>query len=85
MRKYDDWLEEFISGKSEIPSLELSNDFSVHSIRRFLEGKTKVWEVAITYTGRVVVRFGEISSDGVTIEWNPWTTLHDVEVPKETK
>jgi hypothetical protein len=82
MRSYDDWLNEFIAGKTEVPTLEHSDSFSVHSIRRFLEGEFKVWEIAITYTERLVVRSGEISDDGITIKWNHWVTLHEVRVSK---
>ncbi len=85
MRPYEDWLREFISGKTEVPSSGSSDNFSVHSIRRFVEGRSKVWETAFTFTGRLVVRSGEIGTDGVTIEWGQWTTLHDVEVPGDKK
>jgi len=82
MRSYEDWFKEFISGKTEIPTSGLSDNLSVHTIRRFLEGKNKVWKIAFTFTGRLVVRSGEIGADGITIEWGQWNTLHDVEVPK---
>lgn len=67
MRPFADWCKEFTVGKTEISSAESSDYFSVHSRRRFLEGTSKIWELAITYTGRLVVRFGEIDSDGITI------------------
>jgi hypothetical protein len=82
MPKYDDWLKDFLSGKTEVPALELSDKFAVHSIRRFLEGKDQIWETAITYTGRLVVRTGRIGSDGISVEWEAWLTQHDVEMPK---
>ncbi len=82
MLKYDDWLKDFLSGKTEVPALELSDKFAVHSIRRFLEGKDRIWETAITYTGRLVVRSGRICSDGISVEWEDWLTKHDVETPK---
>lgn len=82
MPKYDDWLEAFLRGKSEVPSLKLSDQFAVHSIRRFLEGKDRVWEIAITYTDCLVVRSGQIGADGITVAWSEWATERDVEVPK---
>ncbi len=51
MRSYEDWFKEFISGKTEIPTSGLSDNFSVHTIRRFLEEKNKVWKIAFTFTG----------------------------------
>lgn len=85
MRPYEDWLKEFQVGKTEVPSSGSSDNLSVHSIRRFLDEKNTVWKIAFTFTGRLVVRSGEIGTDGVTIEWGQWTTLHDIEVPRDKR
>jgi hypothetical protein len=82
MPKYDEWLKDFLLGKTEVPTLELSDKFAVHSIRRFLEDKDQIWEIAITYTGRLVVRLGHIGADGITVKWDDWVTKHEVEMPK---
>ncbi len=80
--KYDEWLKEFLSGKTEVPSIGSSDKFAFHSVRRFLEGN-RIWETAITYTGRLVIRSGQIGADGISVEWTEWTTRHDVEMPKD--
>ncbi|MGZ3690749.1 MAG: hypothetical protein ACXVAX_04560 [Pseudobdellovibrio sp.] len=84
MNNFYEWLYEFADGKTEVPTPETSDLFSVHSKRRFIEDK-KIWEIAFTYTGRLVVRFGQVDSEGVNIEWNDWETQHDIEVPDEFK
>lgn len=35
-----------------------------------------------TYTGKLLVRSGQTTSEGTTIEWKKWVTRHDVEMPK---
>jgi len=81
--KYEDWLAEFLKGKEEVPSLGTSDKFAVHSVHRYLDNDHHLlWEIAVTYTGRLLVRSGKIGPDGITVEWNEWVTRHDVELPK---
>lgn len=82
MPKLQEWLTDFVRGKTEVPSHTHSDQFAVHSIRRFFEGSDKVWEIASTYTGRLVVRSGQIAEDGVNVVWCQWKTEHDVDVSK---
>jgi len=83
VQSFEGWLKEFLIGKTEVPTLELSDKFAVHSIRRFINGNhDSVWEIAFTYTGRLVCRKGHIGSDGVTVEWGEWVTKHDVALSK---
>ena len=77
---FEDWVAEFSKDKTEVGGLEQSTLFAVHTIRRFLEKETLLWEIAFTYTGRLVVRSGLIDADGVTIKWTDWITHHDVDV-----
>lgn len=79
--EYEQWLPEFTKDKKEVESFDLSNQHAVHSIRRFLDARNCLWEIALTYTGRLVTRRGCIESDGVTVDWEPWVTRHDVELP----
>lgn len=83
MQKLQDWLYDFLRDKTEVPPPPHSDKLAVHSLRRFLEGSDKVWETAITYTGRLVVRSGCIADDRVEITWNQWQTEHDVHIPTE--
>jgi len=83
MLEYQEWLKGFLVGKTEVPTLEFSDQFSVHSIRRFTASEGRVWEIAITYTGRLVLRSGQIEADGISIEWMQWMTQHDVLMPKK--
>ena len=81
--KYSDWLAEFKMGKTEVATIERPDPtYAVHSMKRYLEGGHHLWETAITYTGRLVVRSGMIGPDGVTVTWGDWTTEHEVEFPK---
>lgn len=84
MQKLQEWLDEFMLGKVEIPPPPPSDRLAAHTIRSFLEGPDKVWEIAITYTERLVVRSGQIAEDGIEILWNRWTTEHDVHIPMES-
>lgn len=78
--KYEDWLVDFLKGKQEVPALEASDKFAVHSIRRYVDEEHQLWEIARTYTGRLVVRSGHIGPDGIAVEWGEWITRHDVEL-----
>lgn len=80
--KYEDWLVDFLKDKKEVPSPAPSDKFAVHSVHRFIDDKHQLWEIARTYTGRLVVRSGTIGSDGIAAKWDDWITRHDVELPK---
>lgn len=80
MQRFQDWLENFISDKREVPSPSSSNQFAIHSMRRFVGATDSVWEIAFTYTDRLVVRQGTIKADGVSVNWKPWATEHSVEI-----
>lgn len=82
MPKYEDWLLDFLCEKNEVLAPAPSDKFAVHSIRRFLEGKNHIWEIGTTYTGRLVVRLGQIGADGTSVVWQDWVTHHDVEMPR---
>lgn len=79
--KYDEWLSTFLKDKKEVACSELDT-YAVHTVRRFIDKGNRVWELALTYTGRLVSRSGSIESDGLTISWAEWTTHHDIELPK---
>jgi hypothetical protein len=79
-KKYIDWLAEFIKDKKEVPVTITNDGFAVHSTRRFLDSKGEIWEIAITYTGRLVIRKGIVISDGISVVWNDWITEHDVDL-----
>jgi len=79
---FDQWLVNFIKDKKEVPSLDPSA-YAIHTIRRFIDIKDCVWEIAFTYTGRLVVRSGKVDSDGITIKWAEWDTRHDVTLENE--
>ncbi|HYX33987.1 MAG TPA: hypothetical protein VE954_12800 [Oligoflexus sp.] len=82
MQRLQEWLTDFFRGKTEATSHTLSDQFAIYSIRRFLEGSDKVWEIAFTYTERPAVRSGQIAEDGLNVLWSQWTTEHDVDVSK---
>lgn len=82
MRVYQDWLKDFLAGKTEVPAPQTSDQLAIHSIRRFLESSNQVWEFGLTYTGRLVVRSGQIGADGISVQWTGWITQHDIEMPK---
>lgn len=79
-KKYNDWLAELIQGKKEVPALETGEKYAIHSVRRYIDTRGNVWETAITYTGRLVVRTGKIGPDGINVTWEDWSTQHDIEV-----
>ncbi len=81
-KTYYEWFTEFIVGKREVPVSETHDRFAAHSTRRFIDQAGDIWEIASTYTGRLIVRKGEVGNDGVTIQWQDWVTEHDVEMPK---
>ena len=78
-----EWLEEFQRGKKLVAKFDQSSADAVHDICRYIDESGALWETAVTYTGRLVVRDGHLAKNGVTIEWNGWKTMHDVHVPKE--
>lgn len=82
--KYEEWIREFIKGKKELPAPEASDKFAVHTTRRYVDYSGDLWETAITYTGRLVVRWGRIALDGVSVAWGEWITQHDVVVPEKS-
>jgi hypothetical protein len=78
---FDDWLKDFTRDKREVGSADLSATHAIHTVRRFIDRESKMWEIAFTYTGRLVVRYGIIEGpDGVTITWSAWVTRHDVDI-----
>lgn len=77
---FDEWLKDFVVGKRRVGSSGQLNEHAVHSVERYLDGDGLVWEFALTYTDRLVVRSGTVGKDGVTIEWGNWQTKHDVNV-----
>jgi len=78
--EYKTWLKNFVAGKKEVPSNDHAGTHAVHSIRTFADDH-QVWEIAFTYTGRVVLRFGLLQPAGTKMKWSTWQTLHDVELP----
>ena len=79
-KTFDAWYAEFARGKKEVSTNEQSDSYALHSIRRFMEDGN-LWEIAFTYTGRLVMRTGWIDPDGIRVSWMDWQTLHDVLVP----
>ncbi len=79
---YIEWFSEFIKGKREVPVSETHDRFASHSTRRFVDQTGDIWEIASTYTGRLIVRKGLVAEDGVTIGWEDWITEHNVVLPK---
>lgn len=77
---FKDWLKEFLNDKKEISVTTPLDNPSLYEVHRFVDTKGKFWEYARTYTGRILVRTGSIESDGVTIVWQEWKTLHDVKM-----
>lgn len=84
VRQFQQWLEEFLQGKKEIPVSD-EKHAAVHSVRCFSDSSGRLWEIAFTYTGRLVVRTGQVSRAGNNVSWEPWATQHDVEVPPKEK
>ncbi len=81
MTAYQDWLKDFLSGKEEVTTFPDSGSYAVHTIHRYIDKKTNcLWETALTYTGRLVVRSGKIDHDGIKVSWSEWETKHDVKV-----
>lgn len=78
---YDEWLAAFSAAKELVAEFPQSDGYAVHTVRRYIKDR-QIWDTAITYTGRLVVRSGVISEDGVTVAWEAWQTLHDVKVEK---
>lgn len=78
---YPAWLKEFLKGKEEVPGNFESGAFALHSTRRYIDKKSNtVWETAITFTGRLVVREGKLGRDETQVKWGQWDTLHNVTV-----
>jgi hypothetical protein len=77
---YNEWQEDFAKGKQEVPSTETRDSSAVHSIRRWVDGSGNLLETALTYTGRLVLRKGEMAADGIEVVWNAWITMHEVKL-----
>lgn len=81
MVKFEEWLNGFLKDKKEI-NAESSPDIVAHDLRRFIDENSRIWEIAITYTDRLVVRQGAFEPDGVTVKWSHWNTMHEVKITK---
>ncbi len=77
---FTDWLCEFSKDKQLVSTTEQSDAYAVHSIMRYIDQTGILWEVAQTYTGRVVIRKGVTSETELTVEWTRWETLHHLVV-----
>jgi len=82
-KPYSDWLREFTFGKREVPASPSNDQYGVRDLRRYVNKQGEVWETAVTYTGRLVLRSGTIGKDGISIEWQSWITEHDIELPPD--
>lgn len=80
---YDEWLRSFLEDKEQVPGSEQST-YAVHTVQRYMDRNRRLWEMAFTYTDRVVTRSGAIQPDGVTVEWTDWTTQHEIKLPKKS-
>ena len=78
--RFESWLTEFLKDKREVPLPDQASTYAIHTIRRFIDKKNCVWEIAFTYTGRLVIRSGSIGADALTIKWGEWETDHEVEL-----
>lgn len=78
---YLTWLSEFTKGKAKLSNAKDPNPPGVHSVLNFVDEKRTPWQVAQTYTGRVVVRSGTVESEGTKVKWSEWETLHNVSIP----
>lgn len=78
---YAEWQATFSEDKELVAEFSQLDGYAVHSVRRYIRDK-EVWDTALTYTGRLVVRSGLIADDGITVAWKEWQTLHDVTVEK---
>lgn len=81
--KYDEWLADFVKDKKEVATSGDLSSFALHDVRRYIDGKNHIWEIAFTFTGRLVIRSGVIAADGINIEWENWATRHDIEISKQ--
>lgn len=82
--RFDEWLKEFARDKRLVATFQQSDTFAVYDIRRYGNLERSLWEIAYTYTDRLVMRSGKIRDDGVNVDWSEWQTLHEVEVPKKS-
>lgn len=76
--RYDDWKREFLRDKVKVNIPYSEDDTLVRSIERFQDGNQVFWETGITYTKRVVLRRAILASDGITLSWTAWETLHHI-------
>lgn len=76
--QYKYWLRLFNKDKKLISTYDICHVESVHSIRRYVDKDNRIWETAITYTNKIVVRRG-LPEEAGTIRWFEWETLHEVE------
>lgn len=83
--KYQVWLKEFLQDKKVIPRSSEEDSQAFYDVHRLKDQRGLFWEYARTYTGRLIVRKGLIKGDGVTIDWDTWATLHDIELEEEIK
>jgi hypothetical protein len=80
--KFTDWYVKFIQDKVEVATTPHASDHAIHSKQLFVcHANRSFWEIGRTYTDRLVIRSGLIGQDGITIDWQPWQTLHDIEIP----
>ena len=80
--QYEDWLKDFTKDKKLVAQFDQSVIDAVHDVCRYMDDGEKLWETGVTYTGRLVLREGTLGTDDVTINWNRWSTLHDVVLSK---
>lgn len=73
---FSEWLADFIVDKTEILITEASK-YPAHSVRRFSRG-CEVWEIAITYTNKLIIRFGRTKIGEDEVAWSDWRTEHKV-------
>lgn len=77
--QYKYWARLFAKDKKLISTFELCHVDSIHTIKRYVDLDNRLWETAITYTNKIVVRRGLTDGDTGSIKWTAWETLHEVE------
>ncbi len=82
-KTYSEWVAQFSRDKKEVPAPSERDKYAVHSVKRFIDTCGYLWETAITYTGRIVVRTGKVMANGTSVNWGDWKTEHDVEIDLE--
>ncbi len=77
--QYKYWVRTFAKDKKLIATFDLCHIDSIHTIKRYIDLDNRLWESAITFTNKIVFRWGLPAEDGASIYWNAWETLHEVE------